>query len=500
VEPWTGKKIQAALNEKIRDYMVEIDKVHILMITSGIELDSITICSKQEHGGDRDLNGEIASIKFKGINLAKAIFKNDIDISEVIISNSNIKGKIPFSREAIRPIVSPLNIRIDRILIDKIDLTMENTSTVQSYSVKEGVLKVYNLRVEKQDTLSPGIVKQFDFEAEELISVSSDSMYSYTASGIIYSATSNTLAVNSFSVQPNYTDYDFTSRYEFQTNRIEAGFSNIYIHDFYATGYFRSRSLRSSYIEIGKMDIRVFRDKRKELRHVNMPAFQDMIYNYPGTIQIDSIGLINGDVTYTVHAEGANEPGSISFNEINTKIYKITNDTIYKTESASLKLKGDALLMGKGKMTILLKGRIFDSQNTFSLNGTLSGMEANELNPILEKYAFIYATSGKIDAMNFSFTANNAKATGKMTILYHGLRIAVKNKRTDDTTAFREKFISLIANIKMLDSNPGPGEDVREGIIYYERDPERFLFSYCFKSILSGIKSSLVKSPKKRKN
>src|SRR5450759_5329621 len=121
-------------------------------------------------------------------------------------------------------------------------------------------------------------------------------MYSFTASGIIYSATSNTLAVNSFSVQPNYTDYDFTSRYEFQTNRIEAGFSNIYVHDFYVAGYFRYRSLISSYIEIGKMDMKVFRDKRKEFRHVNIPAFQDMIYNYKGTIRIDSVGLKNGDI------------------------------------------------------------------------------------------------------------------------------------------------------------------------------------------------------------
>lgn len=151
-------------------------------------------------------------------------------------------------------------------------------------------------------------------------------------------------------------------------------------------------------------------------------------------------------------------------------------------------------------MTILLKGRIFDSNNTFSLNGILSDLEANELNPMLEKNAFIYVTSGKINAMNFSFTANNAKATGKMTMLYHGLDIAVKNKRTDDTTAFREKFISLIANKKVLDSNPLPGEDMREGNIDYERDPEKFLLNYCFKSILSGITSSLAKSSKKRKN
>jgi hypothetical protein len=495
IEPCVGKKIQAALNEKDRDYMVEIDKVRILLITSGIKLGNITICSKQEHGGDLDLNGEIASIKCKGINLSKAIFKNDIYIRRVTISNSSIKGRIPFSQEAISPVVSPLNIRIRRILFDKLDWAVENTSTAQSYSVKEGVLKVYDLQVEKQDTLSAGIVKQFDFEAEELVSVSSDSMYSFTASGIIYSATSNTLKVNTFFIQPNYSDYDFTSRYEFQTISIEAGFSNICVHDFYAADYFRSMSLISSYIEIGKMDMKLFCDARKKFRHVNKPVFQDMIYNYPGKIQIDSIGLISGNVNYTVHAKAANEPGSISLNEIKAKIYKITNDTIYRTEIDSLKLKVDALLMGKGKINILFKGRIFDNQNTFLLNGTLSDLEVHELNPILEKNAFIYITSGKIDTLNFSFTANNTKSTGKMIMLYNGLDIAVKNKQTDDTIAIREKIISLIANRQVMDSNPIPGEDVREGIIDYERDPERFLFSYCFNSILSGIKSSLSKNP-----
>jgi len=287
-EPWIRKKILTTLNEKNRDYLIDIDKVHISLIKRGIELESIILSSKQNHKDGRDLKAKIASVKFKGINIAKALFKKDIDINEVTISNSNIKGKILFSREAKPPIVLPLNIRIRRILFNKTDLSIRNISNAQSYLVKEGALKFCNLQVEKHDTLSPGIVKQFDFEAKEL-------------------------------------------------------------------------------------------------------------------------------------------------------------------------------------------------------------------NPILEKNAFIYATSGKIDTMNFSFMANNTKATGKMTLLYHGSDIAVKNKKTDDTTAFRERFISSIVNIKVLDSNPLPNEEVREGIIDFERDPERFLFHYCFRSILPGIKSSLVKT-KKREN
>jgi len=494
IEPGIRERINAGLNEENSRYLVETDKVHILIIRSGIELENIRIHSKEEQKGEWNLNGVIVSMKFKGIRLAKAIFKKDIYISEVVISNSSIKGKIPFSREAMPPIVTPINLRIRKILFDTLDIEIENTLNPQAYAVKEGVLKMYGLQLKKLDTLSLSNINKFDFGAEKIVTVSPDSMYSYTAGGIIYSETTKSLAINSFSVHPNYADYDFTSRYEFQTNRIESGFSNIYFYDFSAADYLSSGNLISSWIEIGKMDMKIFRDKRKEFRHTSKPVFQNLIYNYPGNVQIDSICLLDGNVTYTEHAEEANDTGMVSFNEINAKIYKVSNDTIYKTNSAFLELKSKALLMGKGKMTILLKGRIFDSQNTFSVDGTLLDMEANELNPILEKSAFVYITSGKIDAMNFSFTANNTKATGKMILLYNGLFITVKNKRTDDTTALRERFISFIANRRVMDSNPVPGEEVRVGIIDNERDPERYLIHYCFRSVLSGIKSSFLRN------
>jgi hypothetical protein len=37
-----------------------------------------------------------------------------------------------------------------------------------------------------------------------------------------------------------------------------------------------------------------------------------------------------------------------------------------------------------------------------------------------------------------------------------------------------------------------PVEDVRPGIIEYERDPERFLFSYVVKSLMTGMKTSIT--------
>ncbi|MBN1340205.1 MAG: hypothetical protein JXA03_12825, partial [Bacteroidales bacterium] len=407
IEPWIEKKIQSSLNEKSGDYQLKIEQVHVSILRSGIELKNISLQSKPENEGQSGLTGEIESVKFKGIHLMKAVLRKDIDIREVDIFNSRIIGKFAFPEKTWPARLSPFNIRIENLFFDSLVVDVKSTTTAQTFSLKDGFLKVYDINIEKQATLSPDNFDQFDFDAPEFKTVTPDSFYTFLAVGISYSATSNTLTADSFAILPNYTEYGFTARHQFETDRIEGRFSQISFHDFSAADYVNSGNLTGSYIEIGEVELNVFRDKRKEFRHIEKPTFQNIIYNYPGTLNIDSIGILSGNIVYTEHEEKANKKGSISFNEIDATIYKITNDAIYKSEKGYLELNANALLMGKGKVVIWLKARIFDIQNTFAVNGTLSEMEASELNPILEKNAFITITSGKINAMDFSFSANN---------------------------------------------------------------------------------------------
>ncbi len=493
VDPWIARKLDSALNTKYSKYQVTISKVHVPVFTLGLELGDITIHTKPERKAEGDINGAIVSIRIEGIDLRKAIFKNSIDISEMTISGVN--GTILFSGDSVQPLISSQDLHIDKLILDGINLTVKSISSPVVYSSKQGAVNVYDLQVIKLDTLSMAIVKQFDFKIEELQSVSGDSMYTLAAGDINYSTALKNLTINKISVHPRYKDYDFTSRHKFQTDCIEAVFNNISVHDFSAVGYLTSGSLVSSCVEMGNMEMDIFRDRRRQFHHVVKPMFQEMIYNYPGKVNIDSILLKTGSVTYTEHAEQANHPGRISFKEINAEIYRISNDTVFKNQKVNLEIKSKALLMGKGHLSILLRSELYDSQNTFTLNGTLSEMEAKDLNPMLERNAFLYAASGKIEKMSFSFAANKNKAKGRMTMRYHGLDIAVKNKETDDTTAIKEIVVSIIANFKVMNSNPLPGKEVRVGIIENKRDPEKFIFNYCFKSILSGIKSSIAKSP-----
>jgi hypothetical protein len=493
VEPRIEKLIQAALIEKPGDYLITIEKVQVSILHSEVELENISLVSKSENEEQPGLSGEIESARFKGIHMLKVLFRKELDIRKIEIYNSRLRGEIPFEEKTRPAVVAPRTIRIKSLLFNKLFIDLKDAATTQTYLVSEGVLKMSDIRFQKKDTLSPGIIGQIDFDMSELKTVTSDSLYTFKAEGISYSSNSNILTANNFAIQPNYSEYAFAARNQFETDRFEGRFSQLSFHDFSAETLIKSGNLTTSLIEIGAIELNIFRDKRKEFRHIDKPTFQDFIYNYPGNLNIDSIRILSGNIVISQHAEEAAEKGSIWFSKIDATISKISNDTIYKTEKGYLELNANGLLMDKGRLTVLLKATIFDRNGTFTVSGALSGMEASALNPMLEKTAFITINSGIINDLNFSFSADNTKATGTLIVLYQGLNVAVINKKTGESSGIMAWVKSVVANIIMIESNPMPGEDVRPGVIEYERDPERFLFNYIVKALLSGINTSITK-------
>jgi hypothetical protein len=492
-------KIQSALNKTSNKYTIEIGKVHIHFLPVGIEIKSIAIYTDPSIDTYGDLNGKISFVRISGIHLLKAVFHHDYHFNRLTISEPAIVGRIPFPRHVTAVVLSPFNLRIDLASFEKAGLDLLNKSDSKAYRLKNGNLKMYNFHILKKDTLSQRIIGQFHFQSEEIQAVTSDSIYTITGKGIIYSALSNTLEIKDFSIMPNFSDSKFMARFKYETDRIEARFKDMYIHDFPAVDYVESGSISSSYLKIGVMDIKVYRDKRKKFRHTIKPAFQEIIYNYHAPLKIDSIGILNGNVVYTLMVDNSKARGRITFSNIRASIYKVTNDSAYKVKEDFLRLKAEGMFMDKSKIKVMLKARLFDNQNTFTMSGNLSDLELKAINPMLENSAFVVVTAGKIDTMSFNFAANNAKANGKMRLLYHGLAVTVVNMETGDSSGIKQKLITFIANRKLIDANPLPGKEIREGIIDHERDPEKFLFSYCFRSMFSGIRTTLLKNPKEEK-
>jgi len=269
------------------------------------------------------------------------------------------------------------------------------------------------------------------------------------------------------------------------------------MYGFSVMKFINSGDLVCSRASIGELNLRAFRDKRKEFKHKTRKTFQEEIYSFPGRLHMDTVAILDGNITYVEHDEDAKEAGFVNFNKISVIISGITNDSLVNT--GNLSLHGTALFMGKGGLSIKLVAPLFDKNYSFTVAGILGGMEIEEVNTILGNNANLYA-KGSLDSMRFNFNASSSQATGKLDMIYQDLDITIRNKSTGDTTGFKSKLMSWIADLKTPDSNPLPGKEQRVGKIEYERDPEKFLFNYVFKSILSGIQSTLSKKSKQKKN
>ncbi|GAO27692.1 hypothetical protein JCM15548_14537 [Geofilum rubicundum JCM 15548] len=80
-----------------------------------------------------------------------------------------------------------------------------------------------------------------------------------------------------------------------------------------------------------------------------------------------------------------------------------------------------------------------------------------------------------------------------MQLRYRGLDFEVVDKLSGEATGTAERVKSMVADWVVKDWNPMPGQEMRQGVIDYERDPEKFLFNYMVKSLTSGIKTSVTK-------
>jgi hypothetical protein len=491
VIPSMEKKILSELTKERPRVKTEIGRVSLSLFPLTVLIEDVKVLVNSISNTEILAFGEIKTVRIGGISIMRYVFSKSVTIREIELSGGYITAIKPPEKNRDSVLTSPLNVEIEKLMLNDVNVSVSDYFSSQRIEIEKGAVTIHNVTVKKNDTLSLTMCSRFDFSAQKLVLVSADSLVTTTISAVEYSEKAHLLTISQLSIVPNFSNYRFTARHKYQTVRTEIHFSDITLHNFLAAAFIDSKSLICSFVELGNMQLHAFSDRRKPKKHRIKPAFQELMYHYPGYLRVDSVSLKQGNIKYTEHAEKAKEAGYIEFKEVHARLYNISNDTIHKTNPGYLRINCNALVMGKGLITVSLKSRLFDPYNTFSLDGTLSGMEISALNPILENNAFISAQTGTLNAMEFNFVATDEKAVGTLTMLYDNLKIAVLNRQTNNGKAFRERLISFVANSLFLTSNPIQGKSIRVGTIDYNRDPEKFVINYSFKAVLSGMISSI---------
>jgi hypothetical protein len=202
---------------------------------------------------------------------------------------------------------------------------------------------------------------------------------------------------------------------------------------------------------------------------------------------LDSITIKSGFIRYYELKNKGEGPGYLTFENLNAVVNGISDDDNSMKEST---IKASANLMGRGMLKADIVFPLGIRKDTFSVNGSLGKMQLEQLNPMTVQVASIEILKGNSEQMVFSFRANRQLSSGTLSFYYSDLKLSFV-EREKDKKGILKIIISTIGNMAIYNSNP-KNNKFRVGEIHFVREEPKSIFNYWWKSVFSGIESSVV--------
>ncbi|RLD33571.1 MAG: hypothetical protein DRI83_09190, partial [Bacteroidetes bacterium] len=341
---------------------------------------------------------------------------------------------------------------------------------------------------------STSIVKRMSIDLKGRTQISKDSLYEIRSGIISYDFKRDVISVDSFQVIPRYDDAEFFKRARYQTDRMSLFGRRLEIHDFRLEELIENNIIHVGSVDVDSIYLEMTRDKtyaRKENDFKLMP--QDMLRMMNQKFTVDSIRLFNSFVIYSEYVEKSSQPGSIFFDRFTLNLYGITSDLPHPDPTAALKVDLESYVMGQTRFNVALVFPYLSDSNDFWMNASSEPLDLTILNPLTENLMGLSIKQGNGRIENTFITGNNHHSMGSMIFTYKKLKLSLYNRKKAERNKGMFGGITrfLINDLLIHKNNPKFGKAPRVGQVYFERDPEKAILNYAWKSLLSGMLSSI---------
>lgn len=233
--------------------------------------------------------------------------------------------------------------------------------------------------------------------------------------------------------------------------------------------------IKADKILVFQPDISILKDRN---RHPE-PAAKKMPYEWKVGLAIDTLQIQEGNIVYSERAEGLDGVGSLNFDSLNMTALHFHNFE----ESKPTDIKADMYFMNESRIDVALQMPL--NTNTFEgkLTGSCSQIAFPRLNKMIAPIARFEAERGVIKKATFDAKIRDGHATGIFRITYNDLKVTLLKKKTNK----ERKFLSGLLNT-VIDANV----DNKEGKINYHREYNDSLLRYVWRTIRSGLISSML--------
>ena len=441
-------------------------------------------------------------IKLDGFNYYDALKNNDLKFTTVEIDDPQISievndsvngGKIEQAKSLdLFPFIEPY---VNSLQVNKLRLL--NTDLKVNWLKKQLINKKINFTFNEVDISENNPAnnllnsKEFEISVTDLHQKSKNNLYDFRVDSLIYNSKKHNIRLKNISVNPLLNLEDFSGLNGFQTDVVWSETRFIEINEVNENMWLKHNRLEAGHLKIGPTQTHIFRNKRYPFNHAQRPPWpQDLIKNIKQNFVFTSFSLLPSEIIYSELGEISDERSYLKFKMLEASGSKITNIQAEIEKNPLLSVKASSVLFNGVLLNANFRFDMASKNYVHEIEGSLGKMDLTQINPILEKSAPVKIVSGNLNRFDFSLKCNSKTAFGELYFGYDNLEIALLEFQANKAKV--SKFASFWANKMVLNSkNPKKEDEFFPASINFQRDVERSILHFWWKTILTGARQTV---------
>ena len=297
------------------------------------------------------------------------------------------------------------------------------------------------------------------------------------------------IVADSVALHPSADDEEFFSVSAFRTTRFSVVTSQCSVMGLAFLELLEGKSYRTRSVRIQDLflDVLVNKDKRNAKDTIVPPMPNEMLSSIEGTLQVDSLSIMNGRLKYGERFAVGAKPALITMDSMEVLAEGIAN---HGDPGAAVVVHAKGKFMKAGTMNVRMSFPVASPEFSFQFSGSMSRMELSALNSFLEIAEQMRIKEGVLQAATFDISVASGRARGKVRALYRDLTLASINRHTGSERGFSDAITSYIANnFKIRRTNlPDKSGSIKIGEVKYMRKRDDPFFRFEWFALRSGLK------------
>jgi len=477
----------------------KIDKIE------GVSYDSISIDVERQYITVKNFKvkksaftANVKILEVKGISLYELIVNNHINIKNIDLDEVEINYLIN-NRETTD---TKINAEMPEFTISSIILAdghlkiNKNTKTLITTSFNSEVVDLNTESVKSSSKLLSDIKS---IELRNLEYHTKDSLYTIRVNEILHNSETD-LTLKQLEVNCNYEKYELGRVLGHEVDWVSAALDSAVMQVASFDKLVLDNSINKA--DLYGLKLSLFRDKTLPFPENQRPRLmKEILADTSMSFSVDSVFLNDAYISYEEQVSEEPEPGVIRFEEINGYLSHLStyNRNSNKAPHVSLSTK----IMGKSTLYADISFPNSVGGNTI-VKGVLNKTDLTIFNPMISNVSDARIKQGVLNSLDFEFSYESNVSNGTMNFTYEDLAVEFidesgKNKKFPDTGLFND-IKTFVANALVIKKkNKKDKNSYTQGTINFERDMEKSMFNFWWKSILTGFKTSVGIKNKKKK-